>query len=61
MALDARGDIAIVQIVFYIPILFASLLITYRHGFARRAGWIFLLILSLGMFCVYLVTRVILY
>ncbi|CAL1702531.1 unnamed protein product [Somion occarium] len=47
MGLDTRGDISIVEIIFYIPILATSLIITLRHGFSRRAGWIFLLILAI--------------
>ncbi|KAK7682031.1 hypothetical protein QCA50_014995 [Cerrena zonata] len=47
MGIDARGGIAIVQIIFYIPILVASVIITLRHGFTKRAGWIMLLVLAL--------------
>lgn len=50
MGLDARGDIAIVQIVFYIPVLAASAIITFRHGFTRKEGWILLLILALSKY-----------
>ncbi|KAI0666315.1 hypothetical protein C8Q78DRAFT_1060763 [Trametes maxima] len=47
MALDARGIISIVVIVIYIPILIVGALLSFRHGFTREAGWIFLVILSL--------------
>lgn len=50
MGLDTRGDISIVEIIFYIPILATSLIITLRHGFSRRAGWIFLLILAISAY-----------
>ncbi|OCH92728.1 hypothetical protein OBBRIDRAFT_750980 [Obba rivulosa] len=45
--LDARGDISVAEIIIYIPILIMSGILVLRHGFARRAGWIFLLILSI--------------
>ncbi|EMD41591.1 hypothetical protein CERSUDRAFT_110168 [Gelatoporia subvermispora B] len=45
--LDARGDISVAEIIIYIPILILSGILVLRHGFARRAGWIFLLILSI--------------
>ncbi|KAI0761205.1 hypothetical protein BD413DRAFT_592302 [Trametes elegans] len=47
MSLDARGIISIVVIVMYIPILIAGTLLSFRNGFARHAGWIFLVILSI--------------
>lgn len=48
MGLDARGIIAVVEIVIYIPILLLGLLLSLRHGFARKAGWISLVILALS-------------
>ncbi|GBE78458.1 predicted protein [Sparassis crispa] len=47
MALDKRGDVAAAEIVIYIPILVISFILVVRHGFARTAGWIFLVILSI--------------
>ncbi|CAL1696173.1 unnamed protein product [Somion occarium] len=47
MGLDARGIIAIVEIVLYVPILATSAFLTLRHGLARTSGWIFLVILSI--------------
>jgi len=47
MGLDQRGDISIAVIVFYVPILVVSFLLTLRHGFGRQAGWIFLLTFSI--------------
>jgi len=47
MGLDQRGDIAIAEIVFYIPIFVCALLLTIRHGIGRQAGWIFLLTFSI--------------
>ncbi|KAI0724188.1 hypothetical protein C8T65DRAFT_704103 [Cerioporus squamosus] len=47
MGLDARGSIAAVEIAFYIPVLLVGGFLTFRHGFARKAGWIFLVILSI--------------
>lgn len=48
MGLDARGIIAIVEIVIYVPILFVGGFLAIRHGFTRKAGWIFLFILAIG-------------
>ncbi|KAI0823127.1 hypothetical protein BC628DRAFT_1301588, partial [Trametes gibbosa] len=45
--LDARGIISIVVIVIYIPILCAGVILSMRHGFTRKAGWIYLVILSI--------------
>ena len=48
MALDAHGIIAIVEIIIYVPILILGAVLSYRHGFSRKAGWILLVILSLS-------------
>lgn len=45
--LDQRGDIAVAEIVVYIPILILSVILVIRNGFTRQAGWIYLVILSL--------------
>jgi len=45
--LNQRGDIAIAEIVLYIPILVASIFLVAKHGASRKAGWVFLLTLSL--------------
>lgn len=46
--LDRRGDIAIVEIVAYVPILIASGFLVTRHGFTRKAGWSYLVALSIS-------------
>lgn len=48
MKLDQRGDIAIAEIVLYVPILLLSIVLVLRHGATRKAGWIFFAILSIG-------------
>ncbi|PIL26229.1 hypothetical protein GSI_11984 [Ganoderma sinense ZZ0214-1] len=48
MKLDQRGDIAIAEIVLYIPILLLSIALVVRHGAARKVGWIFFAILSIA-------------
>lgn len=45
--LDARGYIAIVEIVIYAPLLLVIIPVVFRNGFARKAGWIYLLLLSI--------------
>ena len=51
MKLDQRGDIAIAEIVHYVPILLLSIVLVIRHGAARKAGWILFAILSIGEPC----------
>lgn len=48
MGLDARGDIAVVTVVIYIPITLVALFTAFRHGFARKGGWLTLLIFSIS-------------
>lgn len=50
MGLDARGGISVLQLLIYIPILVFSAILVKRHGFRKQGGWIFLLILSIGVF-----------
>ncbi|KAI0363938.1 hypothetical protein BV20DRAFT_1039659 [Pilatotrama ljubarskyi] len=45
--LDARGYVSIAEIVIYVPILLVAIPVAFRHGFTRKAGWIFLVILSI--------------
>jgi len=47
MALDQRGDISIVEIIIYIPVLIVGAILVMRHGFSRKAGWVFLVILAI--------------
>ncbi|TCD68835.1 hypothetical protein EIP91_009702 [Steccherinum ochraceum] len=47
MGLNARGVVALAQAIIYVPILCFSAVLVARHGIRRRAGWIFLVILSL--------------
>ena len=46
--LDHRGDVAVAEIIAYIPILVASGFLVARHGFTKKAGWSYLLSLSLS-------------
>ncbi|CAK7223306.1 hypothetical protein SBRCBS47491_005163 [Sporothrix bragantina] len=47
MTLTIYNDISIVQLAFFIPSLLVAGTLSYRHGFKRSAGWIYLVILSL--------------
>ncbi|GJJ08725.1 hypothetical protein Clacol_002944 [Clathrus columnatus] len=47
MALGPFGDIAIAEIIFYIPIACISLFVTFKHGFNRKLGWLFLFTFSI--------------
>ena len=51
-SLNSYGKIDAATMVFYLPILGISLVLVFRNGFRRDAGWIFLCIFSLGTFCV---------
>jgi len=45
MQLTASGDISIVEIVVYLPLLVAAVAVCLRHGFKKAEGWIFLVAL----------------
>jgi hypothetical protein len=47
MAVSYRDGVSILKLILYLPYLFASIYVCYRHGFRRNSGWIFLVI-----FCV---------
>lgn len=40
--------IAIAQVVFYSPALVGSLFVCFRHGFAKSAGWLMLVIFCIA-------------
>lgn len=46
-SLDAKGDLAAVEIAFFTPALLISIAVVIRHGFAKQLGWLYLVILSL--------------
>ncbi|KAH9921457.1 uncharacterized protein B0H18DRAFT_1086143 [Fomitopsis serialis] len=45
--LNQRGDIAVAEIILYIPILVTAGFLVAKHGASRKAGWVLLLTLSL--------------
>lgn len=45
MVSTAEG-IAIAEVCVYIPILILTIIIVFRHGFAKQLGWIYLAIFS---------------
>lgn len=47
MALTELNNNAIVQICFYVPALFIAVLLSWRHGFGRSSGWLYLILFSL--------------
>jgi hypothetical protein len=47
MGLTPKNDLSIVEIIYYVPALFIAIYVSYRHGFGRQLGWIFLVILAL--------------
>ncbi|KAI9758854.1 MAG: hypothetical protein M1835_000510 [Candelina submexicana] len=44
---SGRGDVSIVELIFYVPALALAVWIATRHGFGRSSGWLFLIILAL--------------
>lgn len=48
MPLDLRGKIAAAEIGFYVPIAIICLVLTFRYGFRRDAGWFFLFFFALS-------------
>ena len=44
--LSKYGKIAVVELVFYVPILFANLWVAKRRAFDRRIAWIYLFIIA---------------
>ncbi|KAJ7596705.1 hypothetical protein C8J56DRAFT_918125 [Mycena floridula] len=46
--LDLRGKIAAAEIAFYAPLTIITAILTFRYGFRRDAGWLFLFIFSLA-------------
>lgn len=47
MRLDSRGDVSIVELVIYSPLLVAAAFLCQRHGFKHSSGWVFILILCI--------------
>lgn len=47
MTVDYHNIISIVQIICFVPVLFAGILLCMRHGFARSSGWFYLIIFSI--------------
>jgi hypothetical protein len=47
-SLNNLGKIDAAAMVIYLPIFAVSLVLVFRHGFKRDAGWIFLCIFSLS-------------
>ncbi|EFR00112.1 hypothetical protein MGYG_03118 [Nannizzia gypsea CBS 118893] len=47
MAVDYRNGVAIFSLIVYLPCFFVAVYVALRHGFAKAAGWYFLVMLSL--------------
>ncbi|OKL64685.1 hypothetical protein UA08_01054 [Talaromyces atroroseus] len=48
MAVTYRQGLSILELIVYIPTLVMSLVVAWRHGFNRRAGWYFYILFSLA-------------
>ncbi|KAF3483007.1 uncharacterized protein GIQ15_02331 [Arthroderma uncinatum] len=47
MAVDYRHGVAIFSLIIYLPCVFVSIYVALRHGFAKAAGWYFLVVFSI--------------
>lgn len=48
MTISYRSAISVVELIVYLPALFIAAYISFRHGFGRNAGWVFLILFSLA-------------
>ncbi|KAG4031028.1 hypothetical protein MFRU_010g01540 [Monilinia fructicola] len=48
MAIGYRNCVGIGEVIVYIPSLFLSIFLAFRHGFGRSSGWYFLIIFCLA-------------
>ncbi|KAM0309611.1 hypothetical protein ACHAO8_008858 [Botrytis cinerea] len=48
MSITYRNGVGIGELIVYIPSLFLSVFLAFRHGFGRSAGWYFLIIFCLA-------------
>lgn len=44
---DYREGLSILELIVYLPALFISILMGWRHGFGRSAGWYFFILFTL--------------
>ena len=56
-SLNTYGKIDAATMAFYLPVFAISLVLVFRHGIKRDAGWIFLCIFSLSKLFFYLVSQ----
>ncbi|KAJ3556317.1 hypothetical protein NM688_g2095 [Phlebia brevispora] len=47
MGLDARGDVSVVELIIYVPLLFITIFLIVRHGIRKDLGWVYLVLLSI--------------
>ena len=47
-----RTAIAVIQIFLYIPIFVLGLILTFRNGFSKKAGWLYMVLLSICAYAV---------
>ena len=43
----SREALEIVELVYYVPVFFATIFVLVKHGFRKQLGWIYLAILGL--------------
>ncbi|KAF7865210.1 hypothetical protein EAF04_006187 [Stromatinia cepivora] len=48
MAITYRNGVDIGELIVYIPSLFLSIILAFRHGFGRSSGWYFLIVFCLA-------------
>ncbi|KAK4903322.1 hypothetical protein LTR27_000253 [Elasticomyces elasticus] len=45
--LDAKGDLAAVEVAFFGPAFLIGLFVVFRHGFSKQVGYIYIIVLSI--------------
>ncbi|KAI9758275.1 MAG: hypothetical protein M4579_003134 [Chaenotheca gracillima] len=45
--LDSAGKLSVVELIVFTPCIFLSAYVSFKHGFGRQAGWLFLMLFSL--------------
>ena len=47
MTIDARGWVAVAELIVFIPCAIASFIVCRRHGITKASGWVYTLVLCI--------------
>lgn len=48
MGLSASAIVDLVELIYFIPAFLLAIYVTYKHGFGKKLGWVFLMIFSVA-------------